>query len=492
MIGSREQNVCAIAAHGQSEPSVSDLETSPLLGDAGYQPKEDGYIFSFGQELRHIISASTTITAGYFLQQSLQLTNIFIVGRLGSHELSVVAFGFMIATCTAWPLALGGTTAIDSIGSLERGKGGGKSHIGILLQRYLITVTALFIPVALLWFFSASLLLQLHISPDLAYDTQTFLRYLTPFAVGYILFEALKKFLQCQEIRAPGTIILLIASLINIPLTYICVHVLHGGVAGGLMAIGSMYWLCALLTLVYISASNASQAWDGWSKDSLQDLGLFARAVLFGIVSIGAEWWAFEIITIMAGTMGEMEAAAQAIVMTTDTLLALFPFGVGIATTNRVAGLVGAGHIAQAKRSSRAASLLASINGVIAMLVLSVFRRPISRWYTTDPKVIEMAVAVFPWGAAFQVSDGLQCVNAGTLRAVGKVDLAMWINLAAYYVVAIPLASILAFQCGLGVSGLWISLAIALTLAGVCELLLVNCMKWTKLSSRVVEDSSGY
>ena len=71
-------------------------------------------------------------------------------------------------------------------------------EIGILLQRYLVSTGILFVPIAGLWWFCAPLLLYLGHPPELAYGTQTFLRTLTPFAVGYILFEALKKYLQCQ------------------------------------------------------------------------------------------------------------------------------------------------------------------------------------------------------------------------------------------------------------------------------------------------------
>lgn len=50
-----------------------------------------------------------------------------------------------------------------------------------------------------------------------------------------------------------------------------------------------------------------------------------------------------------------------------------------------------------------------------------------------DPHVISLAIAVFPFGAAFQISDGLQSANSGVLRAVGKVKVAAQVNLVAYY-----------------------------------------------------------
>lgn len=71
--------------------------------------------------------------------------------------------------------------------------------IGILLRRCLVVVTVLYIPVMLLWCFIGPILVFCGQSHELAYGTQTFLRCLAPCGIGYIYFECLKKFLQCQS-----------------------------------------------------------------------------------------------------------------------------------------------------------------------------------------------------------------------------------------------------------------------------------------------------
>lgn len=50
-----------------------------------------------------------------------------------------------------------------------------------------------------------------------------------------------------------------------------------------------------------------------------------------------------------------------------------------------------------------------------------------------NPEVVKLAVTVFPWGAAFQISDGMQAVNSGSLRALGRVDVGAAANFVAYY-----------------------------------------------------------
>ncbi|KAB8274931.1 major facilitator superfamily domain-containing protein [Aspergillus minisclerotigenes] len=354
----------------------------------------------------------------------------------------------------------------NSLGSAVFGQGENIARIGVLLQKYFITVSVMFIPVAILWCFCGPILVVLNVPVELAYGSQRFLRALCPFAVGYIVFEALKKFLQCQEIDTPPTLILIGTALLNAPISYLLVHVWGWGAVGGAIATGSMYWLSAILAFLYIWRIDGNQAWNGWSKECLDGLWKFSMVVLLGIVNIGAEWWAFEIITVGSAAMGEIPAAAQSTIMTTDSLLALFPFGAGVATTNHIAKLQGLGKVNLARTIARMASGLAVCSGCITMLLLLVFKREIAQIYTNDRSVIDLAVKVFPWAAAFQVSDGLQAVNAGALRAVGKVNTAATINLMAYY----------------GLSGLWISLALSLTMAGLSEFFIVASLDWRRLA----------
>ncbi|RAQ50219.1 multidrug resistance pump [Aspergillus flavus] len=456
-------------------------ETTPLLERQGNTCSSTSWPEAIS-EFKCLLKAAAIITSGYFLQQSLQIVSILIIGRVSPQDLSVAAFSYMIANTTAWLVAIGGTTAIDSLGSAVFVQGEDIARIGVLLQKYFITVSVMFIPVATLWCFCGPILVLLNVPVELAYGSQRFLRALCPFAVGYIVFEALKKFLQCQEIDTPPTVILIGTAILNAPISYLLVHVWGWGAVGGAIATGSMYWLSAILAFLYIWRIDGNQAWNGWSKECLDGLWKFSKVVLLGIVNIGAEWWAFEIITVGAAAMGEIPAAAQSTIMTTDSLLALFPFGAGVATTNHIAKLQGLGKVNLARTIARMASGLAVCSGCIIMLLLLVFKREIAQIYTNDRSVIDLAVKVFPWAAAFQVSDGLQAVNAGALRAVGKVNTAATINLMAYYVIAIPLCYLLAFKVDLGLSGLWISLALSLTMAGLSEFFIVASLDWRRLA----------
>jgi len=65
-----------------------------------------------------------------------------------------------------------------------------------------VLLCLLFTPVAVLWAFSGAVLLALGEPPRLCNDVQAIMRILIFGAPGYIAFESLKKYLQCQGIKA--------------------------------------------------------------------------------------------------------------------------------------------------------------------------------------------------------------------------------------------------------------------------------------------------
>jgi hypothetical protein len=94
-------------------------------------------------------------------------------------------------------VALGGTTALDTLGS-QSFTGGRPSDLGIHFQRCLVHLWILSIPVVALWWWIKPVLLLLGQEAQLSQDVQAFLRVLTIGFLPYIGFETAKKYLQCQ------------------------------------------------------------------------------------------------------------------------------------------------------------------------------------------------------------------------------------------------------------------------------------------------------
>lgn len=87
---------------------------------------------------------------------------------------------------------------MDTLGSQAFTGGSKPTDLSIHFQRCLVILWTLLIPVSFVWAFIEPILLSLGQPPALSRDVQQFLRVLIFGAPGYIGFESLKKYLQCQ------------------------------------------------------------------------------------------------------------------------------------------------------------------------------------------------------------------------------------------------------------------------------------------------------
>lgn len=275
----------------------------------------------------------------------------------------------------------------------------------------------------------------------------------------------------------PGTYVLLITSPISACLNYIFVYTLGFGLLGAPIATGIAYWLSFALLVLYTRFVAGSNCWGGWSRACLVNPGSFARLAFLGIIQVGTEWWAFEIVAIAAGRLGTISLAAQSVIMTTDQVMNTIPFGIGVAASTRIGNLLGARNAAGAARSAYLAAWLSIGLGTLVLIFLMSVRNFYGRIFNNDIDVIKLTAHVMPWVALFQIADGLNGSCGGCLRSMGRQHIGAAVNIISYYFIALPLGIWLAFN-GWGLAGLWIGQCIALYLVGTLEWTIVLLTDW--------------
>lgn len=425
-----------------------------------------------------LLKGSVPVILAYTLQMSIQTVSVLVVGRASPEDLATAAFSYMFAMCTAWLIALGGTTALDTLASSSFTGSSNKHDLGILLQRSFILLGLFYIPVCVLWLFSEPLFLALGQDPDLSRDSAKFLTCLIPGGLGYIYFEAMKKYLQAQEIMRPGTYVLLITSPISAVLNYLFCYVAGWGLFGAPFATGIAYWLSFFLLVLYSRFVRGHECWGGWSRQCLQNTGTFSRLAILGIIHVGTEWWAFEIVAIVAGQLGTIPLAAQSVIMTADQVMNTIPFGVGVAASTRVGNLLGARNAKGAARAANTAAWLSMFLGALVLTVLMSTRNSFAKIFNDDPRVVKLVAEVLPYVALFQIADGLNGSCGGSLRGMGRQHVGAAVNLVSYYCGALPLGIYLAKHAGWGLAGLWVGQCIALYLVGIFEWVIVAFSNW--------------
>lgn len=337
------------------------------------------------------------------------------------------------------------------------------------------------VPVCAVWAFIEPVLLALGQPPLLCKDVQAFLRVLIFGAPGYIGFESLKKYLQCQGIMGASTVVLLIMTPINIALNIVLIHYTRLGLLGSPAALSITYWMSFFLLSIFTAFSpvhKQNATWGGIQLHAVLDLGCcytFLKLALPGILMVGTEWAAFEIVALAAGRLGELPLAAQSVIMTTDQILNTIPFGIGVAASTRVGNLIGLRSAIGAKHAAHASALVSVIAGLVVMVAMLATKDVYGYIFSDDEDVVRLVSKVMPLVASFQVADGLAGSCGGVLRGQGRQHLGALFNLVAYYVLALPLGITLAFHSAtdLGLSGLWIGQVVALFIVGIGEYLTV-------------------
>ncbi|KAK6198472.1 mate-domain-containing protein [Scheffersomyces amazonensis] len=467
-----------------------DSEEQLLIGVVDYEnysslnEATDAEDLTSAEELKFITKASIPLVITFFLQYLLSVISIYAAGKLGAKELAAVSLAVCTFNITGLAIYQGMSTSLDSFCS--QAYGSGKLHlVGVYFQRCSLMILAVTVfPLSLIWWFSGSILAHVIDDNELVDMIQTFLRILIFGTPGLVLFETGKRFLQAQHIFNAGTYVLVIVVPINYLLNWILVwHPTYGlGYVGIPIALGIVYWIISLLMLLYVLLIDGKKCWGGLDfEKAIKNWIPMLRLAIPGVIMVEAEYLAFEVLTILAASFGTSAIAAQAIASNVGSLSFQLPFAVAVALSTRIGHFVG-------MQSIRAASLVTKLTiifaGIIALTNFShVFfgRHYLSRLFTEDEEVIKITVQVLPLVALNQLGDAFNVIGAGVLRGQGRQRIGSILNMISYYVIALPLCTVLAFTFKFGLQGLWYGLISGVAFLAISEYVVIYRSDWPRI-----------
>ena len=205
-----------------------------------------------------------------------------------------------------------------------------------------------------------------------------------------------------------------------------------------------------------------------------------AKLSASGVIMVFGEAFSFEMTVVLASRLGEVALAAHMVQLSICTLTFMTgPMAIGTAASIRVGNLLGAGDPQLAKRSAWLITSI-SVTWMMACAVTIIAAiKPIARLYTGgDEEIVRELVRIAPFGALFQVFDGLLGSCNGILRACGKMALIAKSNLVSLWCFGILSGFLFTYVGNVGVRGLWWGLAIGVITAGTFLALLVARLDW--------------
>lgn len=433
-------------------------------------------------ELRALWKLTAPLLLTQFGGMLLGVVDTAIVGRLGEVPLGAVGLGNNLYF-TFSVLGLGITLALDPLISQALGAGEHERAGALLWQgRYAALLAS--VPIGLLIVGVAFGLGALGVPPESVAEARPYLFARVVGLAPFLVYSATRAFLQSHEITRPLLIAVVLANVLNAPLTWALVF---GVPAIGLPQLGALGAGIASATATVVQLGvvwAAASRLPGTQRAPLEKQSLRSMLKLGAPIGLqlGAEVGSFAIVAVLMGNLGTLALGAHNVALTLISTTFQVTIAIGAATSVRVGHAVGRGDSPGARRAGLTGiGSGAAFMVFTAILFLSV-PRSLARILTDQPEVIAAVVPLLAVAAAFQLSDGVQAVAAGALRGAGDTRWPLIANVVGHYVAGVPVGAGLAFVAGWGPSGLWWGLTSGLTAVAVALTL-----RFVWLSRRPIE-----
>lgn len=427
---------------------------------------------SWRAEFGHVIRLALPVVIAQVGSMLLGVVDTMMVGRVGKEALAAAAIG------NAWFYAIllagqGVIHGIDPIVTQAHGARDGPAT-GLAMQRGVVVALLLSLPLVVVLSYTEEVLLLAGQHPDLAAAAHRYIVVQIPSLPLYLVFIAVRQYLQGRELMRPGMWVMAVANVLNVLFNWVLIFGGLGFPALGLLGAGiatSLTRAMMLLLLVgWVMQFRLHEgAWVPWSRNVLSASGLLTvwRTGWPVAVQMSLEMWSFSIGTLVAGTFGATALAAHAIVLNLASLSFMMPLGISQGVVTRVGNLIGAGQPERAQRAAWVGMSLGASVMTMAGLVFLLFRDLLPRIYTTDMSLVAVCSAILPIAAAFQIFDGTQAVGCGVLRGMGRTLPAAGFNLLGYWVLGLPVGAWLAIRAGWGLAGIWWGFVLGLAVVAV-------------------------
>lgn len=433
------------------------------------------------REARVLVGYTIPIFATHLLELSLSVASVFSLGHLGTVELAAASLSSMTANVSGFSVLSGFISALDTL--LPSAYTQNPKSVGLWTQRMGVILIGILPFIMLIWLNAEAILIRIGQDPEVAYLAGRYLSVLSFGLPGYALFEVCRRYLQAQGLMHAPTIVLMFVSPLNAIANYLLVwgpESIRLGFIGAPLASALSMWLMAILCF-FQCVLGPRDAWDGFTSAAFKWEGV--KPVLYlgfaGMVSLAAEWWAWEIVGLVTSQLGVVALAAQSVLLVSSSVTYQLPFGASVATSVRIGNLLGANRPDEAKVSSRVALILSLAMGGLNSALFLIFRRQWGWLFSSDIEVIQLVEHILPLLAFFQVADGICGIAGGVLRGTGRQAAGAGINMVSYYIIGIPVGLVLTFtRINLGLAGLWWGLTIALLFGSAGMFWLIGLTDW--------------
>jgi putative MATE family efflux protein len=379
-----------------------------------------------------------------FLQRSVGIVDIFLVGGLGASAIAAVGVAqimVFVVMSVSWGINVGATVLVSQLWGADRKAEAGKAAY----QSMLVAVLAAMIIMVLGHLAGWKVAGLLGANDEVQRILYSYSKIIFTFILFTISINVLSGIMQgAGDTRTP-LYATLIVNILHVIVAYPLIYGKWGfpsmGVKGAAIAIavseclGAAFLFTRSLERRYIVVSRKLEmrltvmtirlGWPILIDRFLQNAGslMFAKVILL---------------------YGTTVYAAHQVGLAIEAISFMPGYGIAVAAATMVGQNLGAGKPDEAKLSAYEANRLAVILMASMALLFFFFPYALLRAFTNDPEVIRYGILYMKIVAFAQVPLAVTMVLTGSLRGAGDTGFIMFATIAGMWLIRIPLTALLA------------------------------------------------
>jgi len=430
----------------------------------------------YPQEISKIIKLSLPLFIAQFAQNAMGFVDTIMAGGVSANDMAAVS----IAASIWLPCILFGVGILMALIPLTAQAHGANNltEIPRTGQQGLYLALLLSVPIIIILYNAGLIVSYMSIEPALKEITTNYLYAVLPAVPAFLLFQALRNYIEGLSLTKPAMVIGFAGLLLNIPLNWIFVYGKFGmpalGGVGCGVATTLVYWFMLFILIGYICFTKKLQPFPLFTEIqspcfkqilSISKLGLPVAVAIFFEVTI------FAGIAVLIAPLGALVVASHQITMNFSSMVFMLPMSIASAVSIRVGFNLGQKNNRGAKVATYSGLAIGLGTAVLTAVFTIIFRADIALLYTDNQAVINLAITLMLFAALYQCVDAIQVVAAGALRGYKEMSAIFTRTFIAYWIVGLPLGYILGMtdllMAPLGAEGFWIGLNVGLTVAAI-------------------------
>ncbi|KAK9063711.1 hypothetical protein SSX86_017583 [Deinandra increscens subsp. villosa] len=441
------------------------------------------------QEMKKLGFIAGPMVAVTLSQYLLQVISVMMVGHLGELSLSSTSIAISLSSVTGFSLILGMACALETLCGQAYGAQQYKK-VGILTYTAIVSLLIVCIPLAIFWRYTGSLLVLIGQDPLISHEAGKFTTCLIPALFASAILQPLVRYFQMQSMLLPMLASSTVSLCLHIPLCWALVYRTSLGNIGAAMSMGVAMWSNAIFLLFYMMYSpSCAKTRSPFSVEVFQGMKLFFSFAIPSAIMICLEWWSYEFLILLSGLLPnpELETSVLSICLNTITTLYAIPYGLASGVSTRVSNELGAGNPQGARVAVKAIMILAVVETTIVSMIVFVNRHIFGYIFTNEKEVVDYVTKIAPFLCVNIIMDSVQGTLSGVARGVGWQHLGAYANLAAFYLVGIPVAALLGFCTSLRGEGLWIGILVGAIVQVILLSSVTVCTNYEKQATKAKE-----